>query len=68
MKQIAWVKSIDKNLWDLVFVGGRWRFLDADNRLLSFGWIDEEDIDIEKVKLTHDNICIMLECYHDYLD
>ncbi len=51
--------SIDKNEWLLENIGGKWRFIDHTNKLLTHGWIDEEEADLESVSLK----AYMLEDY-----
>ena len=41
--------TIDKNEWLLDHIDGKWRFIDHENKLLTYGWIDEYEADIEKV-------------------
>lgn len=57
--------TINKNDWLLDLIDGKWRFIDHTNKLLTHGWIEEDEIDIEKVSLKS----YMLEDYKlNYLE
>ena len=56
---------INKDDWLLELVCGRWRFIDHENKLLSHGWVDEEEADLDSVSLKDH----MVEDYQlNYLD
>ena len=62
------INNIDKMDWESEFICGKWRFVDHKNRLLSFGWLDVEEMDIEKIRIdTQDHINAMKETYSDYI-
>lgn len=62
------VNSIDNMEWESGFIAGKWRFVDHANKLLSVGWLSEEDLDIEKIRIdTQDHINAMRETYLDYI-
>ena len=43
---------INKDNWLLELIEGKWRFIDHENKLLTYGWFDEFEADLDSVKLT----------------
>lgn len=68
LKVFSMINNIDKMDWESEFICGKWRFVDHKNRLLSFGWLDVEEMDIEKVNIsTQWRINEMIENYCDFI-
>jgi hypothetical protein len=58
--------TIDENDLELIFVCGKWRFVDHVNKLLSWGWFDVDECDITKVNFIK-HYDLYKENYFDHI-
>jgi len=60
------LNNINKDEWELVKLGDFWRFVDHTNKLLTTGWANIDNMDIEIIRVDKVSIPYMLERYQDY--